>query len=80
MRSLRFANATVEMTYKEKASFNSQTLKVNNFQILFKHAIENKIFHVIALCIENPPTRHFDRNEAKLSEVEKSQLLLSYKQ
>ena len=57
---LRFTS--VEMTYKEKASFSSQTLKVNNFQILFKHAIENKIFHVIVLCTENPPTRHLERS------------------
>jgi len=69
MRSLRFAKATVEMTYKKKASFNSQTLKVNNFQILFKHAIENKIFHVIVLCTENPPTRHLDWS---VSEMERS--------
>ncbi len=41
MRSLRFANATVEMTYKEKASFNSQTLKVNKHQ---KYFIHNKKF------------------------------------
>ena len=50
------------MTYKEKASFNSQTLKVNNFQILFKHTIENKIIHVIALCKEKPLTRHLERS------------------
>jgi len=37
--SLRYTS--VEMTYKEKASFNSQTLKANNFQILFKSWIEN---------------------------------------
>ena len=75
MRFLHFTSlcsVSVEMTYKEKASFNSQTLKVNNFQILFKHTIENKIFHVISLCTENPPTRHLDRNEAKLSAVERS--------
>ena len=38
MRFLRFANAPVEMTYKEKPSFNGKTLKVNNLQILKKYA------------------------------------------
>ncbi|EDP24272.1 hypothetical protein PEPMIC_00854 [Parvimonas micra ATCC 33270] len=32
MRFLRFANAPVEMTYKEKSSFNGKTSRVNNLQ------------------------------------------------
>ena len=35
------------MTYKDKSSINSQTLKVNKLQKIFKNFIENKIFHVI---------------------------------
>ena len=46
MRSLRFAKATVEMTYKKKASFNSQTLKVNKRQKYLK------------ICIEKNNSRH----------------------
>ena len=32
----------------------------------------NEMFYVIAIRKEKPLTRHFDRNEAKLSVVEKS--------
>ena len=37
-------------------------------------------FHVIALCKEILQTRHLNCNEAKLSEMERSHLLLVYKQ
>jgi len=38
------------------------------------------MFHVTILCKEKLPTRHLDRNEAKLSVAERSQLLFVYKQ
>ena len=38
------------------------------------------MFHVKVICKEMLLTRHLDRNEAKLSVAERSQLLFGYKQ
>ena len=45
MRFLRFANAPVEMTYKEKSSFSKKTLEVNILQNLF--SIYNKKSNIL---------------------------------
>ena len=57
---LRFVS--VEMTYKDKSSINSQTLKVNKLQKIFKNFIEKNISRHNILW-ETLPTRHLDRNE-----------------
>lgn len=47
---------------------------VNKLQKIIKNYLKQNTSHVIVLCKETMPTRHFDRNEAKLSEVEKSHI------